>query len=271
MAAEPGWRPTSRTSRTSSLRAAHASAPRRRSRHRRGAWLAGGSLRYCSTTPRCSGHRDAVDREKVRLDDAAYTQYRHPPCAPTRHGLSRVLPRAPRLSRQYGAALNASVQVQMSTRRRTTTTAASRRPLRRQHPAAGVHAAAGRRAREPATLHRYLKLRQRMMGVTSCATRTCTTDREGRRLHYTPTGHADGAGGSRTAGPTYVETLRQDYASLGGLDATPGKASAPTAPARSRAPVPAAELHRPLRRGQHARARVRALDAHVPLDQHQRT
>jgi len=155
--------------------------------------------------------------EKVRLDDAAYTQYRQSSNRADRDTVFHAFFRAHRAFQgTYGATLNASVQAQIFRKETHGYASCLEAALYGDNIPTRVYTQLldDVHANLP-TLHRYLKLRQRMMGLDQLryedlyAPIVKSVD-----LHYTPEqAMTEVLAAVAPLGQSYVDTLRQGYAS----------------------------------------------------------
>jgi len=114
--------------------------------------------------------------------------------------------------------------------------------------------------------HRYLRLRQKIMGLPSLATRPLRPMVDKVELTYTPEQQGPHAGAFAPLGPEYVAALRKGYDSRWVTSCrTPASARAPTAPWSTRHPYQLLNFNAPGRRLD-TRARVGPFDALVPVE-----
>ena len=157
------------------------------------------------------------DGGKVRLDDAAYTQYRQSGVIADRDTVFQVFWRAHEAyAGTFGAALNANVQAHIFERdARHYKSCLEASQFGDNIPASVYHQLIDDVHASLPTLHRYLKLRQRMMGLTQLryedlyAPIVHDVD-----LHYTPEQAMDLVlRAVAPLGQPYVDTLSHGYAS----------------------------------------------------------
>jgi len=157
------------------------------------------------------------DGKKVRLDDAAYTEYRQSANRADRDSVFRAFWRAHRdYQGTYGATLDAQLQAHVFDRNVHKFDTCLQDALFGDNIPTRVYTQllADVHANLP-TLHRYLRLRQRMMGLTQLryedlyAPIVKSVD-----LHYTPEQSMDIVlDAVAPLGTSYVETLKKGYAS----------------------------------------------------------
>lgn len=192
---------------------------------------AGGALRYVFNNAEMPWPTVTLSTgEKVRLDDAAYTQYRQSTVRADRDSVFRAFFRQhAAFQGTYGTALNAAVQAQIFARETHRFGSCLEASLFGDNIPTSVYTQLldDVHANLP-TLHRYLKLRQRMMGLPDLryedlyAPIVKEVD-----LHYTPEqAQALVLTAVAPLGVPYVDTLREGY-TQGWVDWLPstGKAS----------------------------------------------
>ena len=209
--------------------------------------------------------------EKVRLDDAAYTQYRAVANREDRRKVFRAFwSRHKEFERTLGTTLDAEVKTHLFDKEVHHYGSCVEAALFESNIPVSVYRQliADVHANLP-TLHRYLRLRQRMMGVDTLGYEDLYAPIVKEvDLHYTPEQAMDlvleavaplGPGLREHAAARLRERLDR-------LDAHHRQAVGGLQRGRlRRAPVPAAELHRALRGGLDAGPRVGPLDAQLPL------
>ncbi len=155
--------------------------------------------------------------ETVRLDDAAYTQYRQSTVRADRDTVFHAFFRAHRAFQgTYGAALNAAVQAQMFRKETHHYASCLEAALFGDNIPTRVYTQLldDVHANLP-TLHRYLKLRQRMMGLPQLRYEDLYAPIvQSVDLHYTPDQAMQMVlAAVAPLGQAYVDTLRRGYAS----------------------------------------------------------
>jgi oligoendopeptidase F len=155
------------------------------------------------------------DGSKVRLDDAAYTQYRQSPNKADRDTVFHAFWRAHRdFQATYGAALNAGVQSHVFAKDvRHFGSSLEAATFGDNIPTSVYHQLLEDVHQNLPTLHRYLKLRQHMMGLPSLGYEDLYASTvKDVDLHYTPEQAMDMVlAAVAPLGQAYVDTLRMGY------------------------------------------------------------
>ncbi len=155
--------------------------------------------------------------EKVRLDDAAYTQYRQAPLKADRDTVFHVFWRAHRdFQATFGATLNAGVQAHVFAKdARNFDSSVEAAQFGDNIPVSVYHQLIDDVHQNLPTLHRYLRLRQRMMGLPKLGYEdlypSVVKDVD---LHYTPEQAMDLVlAAVAPLGQSYVDTLQMGFRS----------------------------------------------------------